>query len=202
MIVFDEDAPLGYRVDAENPFTDAKPGDWFYDDVMFAYGHGLMTGTDAAGSASSPDISLTRSMMTTIIYRVTGSPDASGLSNPFPDVANGIWYADAVKWAAANKVVEGYDGRFDPDASITRQDLAVMLLRFAEYKGLELPEIRTYAAFADDKDVSDYARAAVEALYKAGIISGKPGNRLDPKGAATRAEAAAMQRRFLESAGK
>jgi hypothetical protein len=178
--------------------------------MLFAYSHGLILGT--AADKFSPNTNTTRGMIVTILHRMMGSP-AAGDADPFSDVAADRYYTDAVKWAAANKIVGGYDGKFNPDGSITRQDLAVILTRYAEYKGLKLPAIRVYAAFSDDKDVSDYARTAIEALYKAEIMGGKPassivsdsehqvtpqgGNLLDPKGPATRAELAALLHRFL-----
>ncbi|MDR1328497.1 MAG: S-layer homology domain-containing protein, partial [Oscillospiraceae bacterium] len=116
------------------------------------------------------------------------------------DVVSGKYYTEAVAWAEGEGIVDGYgNGLFGPEDDITRQDLALLFLRCARYKGVKLPEIRAYADFDDDKDVSGYAQEATETMYKAGIISGKPGNRLDPKGTATRAEVAAMLRRFLES---
>jgi hypothetical protein len=199
-IVFDEDASLGYRVDADNPFSDVKPNNWFYADAMFAYGHGLLNGTGAA--EYSPEMPTTRGMIVTILHRLESEPDA-GTENIFSDVANGEYYAKAVTWAAEEGIVEGYgDAIFMPNLDITRQELAAVLLRFARHNELALPGVREYTAFADDTNISDYAREAVEALYKAGIISGKPGNVFDPKGTATRAEAAAILHRFLESAVK
>jgi hypothetical protein len=162
--------------------------------MLFAYSHGMILGT--AADKFSPNTNTTRGMIVTILHRMMGSP-AAGDADPFSDVAADRYYTDAVKWAAANKIIGGYDGKFNPDGSITRQDLAVILTRYAEYKGLKLPAIRVYAAFSDDKDVSDYARTAIEALYKAEIMGGKPGNLLDPKGPATRAELAALLHRFL-----
>jgi hypothetical protein len=120
----------------------------------------------------------------------------------FDDVPLGKYYSDAVAWAAENEIVGGTGGgRFAPDANITRQDLAVILTRYAEYKGFALAAAREYAAFSDDNAVSDYAKAAVEACYSAGVLSGKPANLFDPKGEAGRAEVAAMLHRFIIAAG-
>jgi hypothetical protein len=119
------------------------------------------------------------------------------------DITNEEYYAKAVTWAAGEGIVEGYgDAIFRPDIDITRQEFAAVLLRLANHKGLTLPAVREYDAFEDDANISDYARTAVETLYKAGIISGKPSNMFDPKGTATRAEAATILHRFLESARK
>jgi hypothetical protein len=167
---------------------------------MFAYSRGLMTGTSAA--KFSPDAPMARGMIGTVLHRMESEPAARGAAT-FSDVADGKYYTGAVAWAEGEGIVDGYgNGLFGPEDDITRQYLALLFLRCTRYKGLTLPEIREYADFDDDKDVSDYAREATAALYKAGIISGKPGNRLDPKGTATRAEVAAMLRRFLEAVEK
>jgi hypothetical protein len=196
-IILDKNVPLGYRAVFENPFADAKAGDWFFDDVGFAYTHGLFAGTGA--TSFSPNTPMTRGMIVTVLHRLAAEPGADG-SAPFGDVSAGQWYTDAVNWAAANGIVGGTGGGlFAPDGDITRQDMAVILMRYAERAGLKLPETRDYPGFKDDADVANYAKEALEAFFKAGIINGKPGGLFDPKGAATRAEAAAMLRRFLET---
>jgi hypothetical protein len=197
-----DDAVITPDVDipgAVNTFSDVKQGDWFYDDVMFAFSHNLLQGISAA--EFSPNAPMTRGMTVTLLYRLADE-SAADAANTFSDVADGKYYAESIAWALSKGIAGGYgNGLFGPEDTITRQDLAVILLRYAEYKGLTLPAIREYSDFSDDKDVSDYSRTTVETLYKAGIISGKPGNRLDPKGTATRAEVAAMIRRFLEAVG-
>jgi hypothetical protein len=122
----------------------------------------------------------------------------------FSDVTGGEWYAGAVAWAAASGVANGVGGgRFDPGAPIARQDLAAMLARYADSTGLELlAASREYAGFADAADIAGYAAPAVEALCRAGVISGRPGNIFDPKGEATRAEVAAMLHRLLGGAAQ
>jgi hypothetical protein len=185
-------------VGINNPFADVRQSDWFYDDAMFAYSHGLMSGTGAA--EFSPDMPTTRGMIVTVLHRLESEPGAT-VESVFGDVASGEYYTKAIAWAAQENLVEGFgDGMFGPDTNITRQDMAVILLRYADYKRLKLPVVRTYAAFADDAGVSGYARAAVTAMHNAGIMDGRPNNRLDPTGMATRAEAAAMLRRFLGAA--
>jgi hypothetical protein len=187
----------GAMISADNPFIDVKPGDWFYEDMMFVYGRGLFKGTSAA--EFSPSAPMTRGMIVTVLYRMASEPAVSG-ANAFSDVANGKYYADAIAWAASVGIIDGYgDGLFGPDDNITRQDMAVIFLRYAEYADLELPTVRSYAAFSDDNAISGYARSAIETLHKAGILGGKPGNRLDPKGTATRAEFAAVLHRFIET---
>jgi hypothetical protein len=182
-----------------NPFDDVFETDWFYDDVAWAYVEGLMKGTSE--TKFSPRIPLTRAMIVTILYRQEGEPSAAGLPNPFSDVMAGTWYTDAVKWAADKGIVLGYpDWTFKPTGDVTRQELAVILHRYAGFKGIELPGTVAYAPFADDGDIAVYAKDAIEALYKAGVINGKPGNKFDPIGKATRAETAAMLHRFLGGA--
>ncbi|MDR1131790.1 MAG: S-layer homology domain-containing protein [Oscillospiraceae bacterium] len=187
--------------DAENPFIDIKESDWFYRDVLYVQAHGLIVGTDA--DKYSPGVSLTRSMAVTALYRHAGSPELSGPANPFGDVQAGSYYDGAVRWAAANGIAAGIGGgRFDPEVPVTRQDLAVLLDRYAAFAGIALPEMRPYAAFKDDTDRADYAKEAVETFFRAGVINGKDNNVFDPRGGATRAEAAAMLHRFLETANK
>ena len=179
-----------------NPFIDINVGDWYYEYVMSMYAKGLMIGTGA--NIFSPNSPLTRGMLVTILYRHAGEPDVSGLANEFSDVAGNTWYSDAVIWAAENGIVTGYGGGlFGPMDNITRQDLAVILARYAVYAGATLPVNRDYSGFNDDASISDYAKEAVERLFKAAIIEGRPGEIFDPLGQATRAEVAAMVHRFL-----
>jgi hypothetical protein len=157
-----------------------------------------MTGTDT--DKFSPQTPATRAMIVTILYRLRGEPDVAGIANPFDDVSNGVWYSDAVKWAAANDIVNGIDGgRFAPEIPITRQDLAVILSRFDEFGGGFSPVAGPVPEFADWSDIEDYARDAVSYLAAWGVLNGKPGNIFDPLGIATRAEIAAVLHRFLES---
>ena len=186
-----------------NPFEDVNEGDWFYGDVEYVYTNDFMLGTNTEPMLFSPDVSTTRGMIVTILYRMEGSPDASALENPFSDVPDGEWYADAVKWAYHNDIVLGYgNGKYGPDDKVTRQDLAVILNRYAVKMDIALPATKEYAAFADNADIAEYARESIELFFRAGVIIGKPGNILDPKGKATRAEFAAMLHRFMLAAGK
>jgi hypothetical protein len=197
VIIFDEDTPLGYYIGFDNPFTDVKEGAWYYDDVAFVYTHGLFAGTSA--TTFSPEMAMTRGMLVTVLYRLYGAAAGSS-NNPFSDVPSGQYYTDAVLWAAANGIVEGYNGKFNPNDPITRQDMAVVLARYADFAGAKLPETRSYVPFRDDADVADYAKEAIEAMFRAMIIRGKPGDLVDPQGNATRAEVAAMLHRFIETA--
>ena len=122
------------------------------------------------------------------------------MENLFDDVASGTWYTDAVKWAAANGIVSGIGGgRYDPNAPITRQDLAVILARYADFMGIALPGARSYTVFTDDADIANYAKEAIERFFEANIIDGYPDGSFRPQGETTRAEFAAMLMRSLEA---
>ena len=182
----------------DNPFKDIKKSDWFYDDVMYVYSHKLMGSTSTEAMLFSPNMPLTRGMIVTVLYRLVGSPDVSGLTNPFTDVAGNTWYTDAVKWAVENKIVNGYgNGKFGPDDNIIRQDMAVILMRYMSFIKYEYVVTEEYRVFADEDKIDDYAKNAVQVLNKLGIINGKGNGIIDPKGMATRAEVAVMLHRFL-----
>jgi len=182
----------------ENPFTDVHTSNWFYSDVLYAYNNRLMGGTSTTPMLFSPNTPLSRAMIVTILYRYQGEPNVAGLSNPFSDVPAGQWYTNAIVWAAANGIVSGVSaGRFGTNNNITRQDLAVILINYANFRGLSLPKGQVYQGFNDDSRIAVYARPAVIRCFEAGIIGGKPGNLFDPVGQSTRAETAAMLRRFI-----
>ena len=144
----------------------------------------------------SPNISTTRAMIVTILYNLEGKPITSGASS-FDDVAGNIWYSDSVAWAKENNVVSG-TGRnnFSPDDPISRQDLAFILTRYAQYSQLSIPQKRGINVFNDDAAIGLYAKASVDELYMATVINGRSGNIFDPKGHATRAEVATMLHQF------
>lgn len=179
-------------------FTDVRESDWFYGDVYYCWENELVNGT--SDTTFSPDTPITRDAVVTILYRKEGSPDTSSLDNPFSDVAVGMWYTDAIKWAAANGIVLGSpDGTFQPSRAISRQEMATILSRYNTYMGVTLPETRTYAGFNDDGVIADFAKDNVKALYMTGIINGLPNNIFGPTGTATRAQFAAMVHRLLEA---
>ncbi|MCL2122304.1 MAG: S-layer homology domain-containing protein, partial [Clostridiales bacterium] len=190
------ETPLGGTV--ENPFEDVRESDWFYDDVLAIYARRLMIGTSTQPMRFSPNTSLSRAMIVAILHRMEGSPDPSGLSNPFTDVAEGAWYAGAIKWAASKDIVVGYGGGlYGPDDPVTREQLSAILCNYASDTGISLPEALAYPDFLDESSVAAYAKESVRQLSIAGIIGGKPGNIFDPKGHATRAETAAMLLRLI-----
>jgi len=182
-----------------NPFTDVHSNQWFYDDVMFVYANNIMGATSLNPTVFSPNANLTRGMIVTILHRREGTPDVTA-NNPFNDVSSTAWFADAVVWAANAGIVTGVGaGRFEPNANITRQDLAVILIRYADYIGANLPIVTTYRDFADQNRIAAYARAAVREAVEAGIITGRAGNIFAPVDNSTRSETAAMLHRFINA---
>ena len=191
----------GWRVDENpntgaNPFTDVSEKDWFYGDVMFVYENGLMLGTSK--TLFSPYGTATRGMMATILWRMEGSPVPKG-KNSFIDVEAGKWYADAITWTAENSIFAGYGkDKFGPDDPITREQLAAIFYRYADYKGYDLTVKGNLDKFKDADKITDYAKTAMQWAVGSGLVKGKSGNLLDPQGTATRAEIAAMLHRFIE----
>ena len=191
----------GWRVDENpgtgaNPFTDVSEKDWFYGDVMFVYENGLMLGTSK--TLFSPHGTATRGMMATILWRMEGSPVPKG-KNSFTDVEDGKWYADAITWTAENGIFAGYGkDKFGPDDPITREQLAAIFYRYADYKGYDLAVKGNLDKFKDADKITDYAKTAMQWAVGSGLMKGKSGNLLDPQGTATRAEIAAMLHRFIE----
>ena len=191
----------GWHVDENpgtgaNPFTDVSEKDWFYGDVMFVYENGLMLGTSK--TLFSPHGTATRGMMATILWRMEGSPVPKG-KNSFTDVEAGKWYADAITWTAENGIFAGYGkDKFGPDDPITREQLAAIFYRYADYKGYDLTVKGNLDTFKDADKITDYAKTAMQWAVGSGLVKGKSGNLLDPQGTATRAEIAAMLHRFIE----
>lgn len=180
------------------PFTDVSAGDWFYDSVGYVYGAGLMNGTSP--TAFGPDQTTTRAMIVTILYRYEGSPAAG--SSSFRDVAAGQYYTAAVAWAAQNGVVNGYSStQFGPNDTITREQMAAILYRYAQYKGYDVSGRADLSVYSDGNRVSSYARDAVAWANKAGLINGVDARTLQPGGSATRAQVAAILTRFCQSIG-
>ena len=186
-----------------NPFADVSGTDWFIDDVIYVYDKGIMTGTSTDPMLFSPSESLTRAMIVTILYRHSGSAEAV-YENSFNDVADGEWYTDAIKWATANSIVNGYGGGiFGTNDPISRQDLATILMRYMNYLKINLAVPAQWIIFADEANISDYAMDALQTFNKLGIINGTGTNTsgqiiVNPKGNATRAETAAILHRFME----
>lgn len=171
------------------PFTDVKSGNWFYDAVKYAYAQGLMTGTSATTFA--PNGTMNRAMIVTVLYRLEKSPAVTGASK-FTDVPAGQWYSNAVAWAAANKIVNGYDETtFGPMNAVTREQMAAILFRYEQVKGLENVTLEeNLNRFPDQNKISAYAIPALQWAVGQKIINGNADGTLDPTGTATRAQVA------------
>ena len=176
------------------PFIDVHPSDWFYDPVCFVYSQGLMTGTSA--TTFEPNISLSRAMLVAVLHRLEGSPQAS--AGDFIDVAEGDWYAEAVNWAASVGVVNGFDdGTFQPNAAITREQFAAILMNYAQYKGQDVSARATLDTYNDATAISSWANDVMSWAVAEGLLTGVTNDQLQPQGNATRAQVAAILQRFL-----
>lgn len=187
----------------KNPFADVNAGDWFYRDVLFSYEKGLMSGMDAA--AFAPYANTTRAQIAVIFYRMEGSPAVEG-ENSFTDVVRGsgtAWFYDAVTWAQQNGIMGGYsNSSFAPNDPITREQLAAIFYRYAQYKGYDTTQGgMAIREFDDYESISDYAMSAMAWAVNTGLVKGDS-NLLYPKGTATRAELAALLHRFAENGMK
>ena len=175
---------------AANSFTDVRSTDWFSDAVSYVQERGLMSGTSA--THFSPNEPTTRAMLVTILYRAAGQPETTGQSS-FADVLARDYFANAVAWASENNIVTGYSRtRFGSNDPVSREQIAAILWRYAGS-----PEVGVAQDFADERQISSYAVDAVDWARQNGVISGRPGNRFDPKANATRAEVATILRNFL-----
>ena len=182
----------------ELPFVDVAEDAWYYDAVYYNYVVQTMTGKDDTHFA--PDEALARAQFAMILYRMNDTPDVEYKAT-FPDVADNVWYTDAILWAADTGVVTGYSdsGKFGPSDRINREQMAVMMYRYAKYKEYESDAPADITGYADAGRVSAFAKEAMEWAVGNGIISGKDGGTvLDPQGNATRAECATIIMRFLE----
>ena len=184
---------------SETKFNDVSANDWFASAVDYVTGKGMMNGT--ADNTFSPKANTTRGMVVTVLYRLENQPSTSAAS--FTDVASGAYYANAVAWANANGIVSGYgSGKFGPNDKVTREQLAAILYRYAQYKKYDVSGANSLDGYTDVQSVSSYAVPALQWANAAGVVNGKSGSKLDPKGYATRAEVAAMLMRFCENVEK
>lgn len=182
------------------PFGDVKSADWFYNDVKYVYEKGMMAGT--AADVFAPNATTTRAMIVTILYRLEGSPAVTGTS-AFVDVPAGQWYTDAVNWAAANQIVKGTSATtFAPNDSITREQMAAILYRYAQYKGYDVTKKADLSGYSDNGQVSAYAKDALAWANAAKLINGVTNTTLAPQGNATRAQVSAILHRFCDGVVK
>ena len=179
-------------------FTDLDAKAWYHEGVDYALTNGLMNGV--GGGRFEPDGQLTRAQLVTVLYRAAGEPDTGKQVNPFTDVADDAWYTKAVIWAANNGIVNGVaKNTFAPDDSITREQIATMLYRYA---GAEAAKEDKLSAFPDAAKVSDWAKEALNWAVAGGLINGVADANgtanLEPQATATRAQIATILMRWLE----
>ena len=181
------------------PFTDVAKDAWYFPAVEYVFNNGLMNGTTATTFA--PNVELNRAMMAAVLYNMEGGPacDKNGL---FSDVADGKWYTDAVNWAASNNIVSGMpDGTYAPDQALTREQMASILYRYAEYKGIDVSARADLSTFTDGTTVSPWAQDVVQWAVAEKLMSGN-GNELQPKGTASRAQVATVLMNYCENVAK
>lgn len=179
------------------PFKDVDTGKWYHVSIDYVLTHSIMNGV--SGTSFAPNSNLTRGMLVQILFNLEGKPQSASTS--FSDVKADAWYAKAVGWAAANKVVTGYaDGTFRPNAAVTHEQAAAILYRYAQSKGIDVSvgEDTNILSYADALQASEYAIPALQWAVGAGVLNGKSGNLLAPTGTATRAEIAAIMQRWCE----
>ena len=183
----------------QTTFADVPASAWYCDAVEYVYENGLMSGV--SGGRFAPNDTLTRAMLVQTLYAMEGRPAAA--SAGFADVASGDWYASAVNWAAANGVVSGVsETGFGPNNALTREQLALILYRFAQYKGYDVTGTSDLAAYADGSSVSGWAAEAMSWAVDAGLISGVGGNQIAPTGTASRAQVAQILMNFCENVAR
>nr|WP_243121929.1 S-layer homology domain-containing protein [Clostridium sp. Marseille-P7770] len=188
-----------YGIGYKNPapaFTDIT-GHWAADNILFVASRGLLSGT--SDTTFSPGTGMTRGMFVTALGRLAGINPDSYKTGKFTDVKADAYYAPYVNWAAQTGIVEGVTAiTFAPDTNINREQMAVIMANYAKKLGYDLPRTLKAVTFADNANISSWAKDAVRAMQQAGILAGKNGNKFDPKGTATRAEVATVLRRFVE----
>ena len=177
-------------------FDDVRSAHWFADAVEYVTENGIMNGT--AADTFSPNAPATRAMLVTVLYRLAGSPD-TGAAHGFTDLTRGAWYERAVAWAAENSIVDGVgSAQFAPNAHITREQLALILYRYAQHCGLDVSAAEDLSGYADAQSVSPWAQAAMRWAVSAGLISGRSASALAPQSGATRAEIAQLLMSFAK----
>ena len=183
-------APAAFAAESDTGFSDVSANAWYADAVEYVKDNGIMNGTSA--TTFSPESSMTRAMLVTVLYRASGSPAVTGSAN-FTDVSSNAYYTDAVAWASANGIVTGYgNGRFGSNDPVNRAQIAAILWRYAGS-----PNAESSQDFADENTIPTYASTAVDWARENGVVNGKEGNRFDPQGNATRAQVATILRNYL-----
>lgn len=182
---------VSVSVEIPGVFRDVSADDWFFNAVYDAYGRGLMVGESS--DLFAPNDSMTRAMLITTLYRMSGSPAVTG-ENPYSDVPAGSYYEKAVIWAMQKGVANGMGGgKFEPDARVTRQQAVTMLYRYAvKIAGIRTDERAELGRFTDSTKINAYAITAMRWAVGSGLMKGYPDNTLQPNGTLTRAEAATL----------
>ncbi len=183
---------------ADTPFTDVYANDWYASAVEYTYNKGILLGTSS--TTFNPNTKLTRGMLVTILHRMEGKPTPK-TQNKFSDVSKSQYYYDAVVWATEKGIIHGYDnGKFGPDDTITRQDVAVILRNYTQYRGINTNVTENLGSFSDGNLVSDYAKSAMQWAVRTGTITGNNnGESLTPHGKATRAETAGLMYKYYKN---
>ena len=187
---------IGGAGESDTFFTDVPGSAWYYDAVKFVYDYDLMDGV--GNHKFNPDGTLTRAMIGQVLYNLEGASGA--YPSVFTDVADSAWYAKAVNWAAASGIVEGKgNNKFDPNAPITRQEMAAILYRYAELKGYDVSKVDSLNGYTDASKVASWAKEAMGWAVENYVINGKGASRLDPTGTATRAQVAQILMNFCNN---
>ncbi len=183
----------------ETIFSDVKKDDWHYESVKYVYENNLMQGT---GAGFEPESKMTRAMLVTVLYRMA-NPNVTESAHNFADVASGKWYSDAVLWAASNGIVSGVsENKFAPNEDITREQMALIIYRYAKMQGFDVSESSTLESFTDTSDVSAWALGAIGWANSVTLVNGTSETTLSPKATATRAQVATILMRFSETVSK
>ena len=185
------------------PFTDVSSTAWYFNSVKYVYNNSMIIGMN--DYTYNPGGELTRGMLVTILWRMEGSPIVNA-SNKFSDVSSNSYYYKAIQWAEEKGIVSGYgNGKFKPNKSITRQELAVILRNYANYNGKNTRQLSSLSSFADSQDVASWSKSAVQWAVNRNIINGSTnGNKtyLQPTGTATRAQTATMIMNYCNNVGR
>lgn len=171
---------------------------WAMDYILYLALNGYVNGMGE--QIFEPNYKMSRAMFVTVLGRIYGINTESHTSTPFTDVRINEWYGPYVSWAAQNGIVNGFgDGTFLPNQEITREQMSLVIMRFADFQGLSLPETASNTAFSDDWQISSWARSAVYRSQRTGLLKGRDTGEFDPKGTATRAEVCTMLYRFINA---
>ena len=183
----------------ETTFSDVKKDDWHFESVKYVYENNLMQGT---GNGFEPESKMSRAMLVTVLYRMT-NPETTESKHSFTDVPQGQWYSDAVAWAAENGIVNGIsETEFAPDSDVSREQMALIIYRFAKMQGYDISDKADISDFTDTGDVSNWALDAISWANKTELVTGTGESTLSPKATATRAQVAAILMRFCENVAK